>query len=411
LLQFEGIRQAAVLVKENKGNMKYLVGYYVSDPVIDPRQLSEFLQKTLPEYMVPNVFVHLTALPLTINGKLDRRQLPEPEFTGISEYAAPENELQRQIAAVYAEVLSLDPETISIHDDFFRIGGNSIMAIKLISRIQQELNIKIKIVDVFKERTISKLSALIGRYGKEYRTVSILNAVNNNPNIFFIHPGNGGSEVYQSLSEQLKTHFDCYGVDSYNLYHEEKIDNLNKLAGYYLDHISRIQEQTGQEEYILLGWSLGGNIALEIASQLEKRGCRKIRVYLLDTIFYASDEKLASFLSLPSDEELSSRLEISVDNSRFMATKSFMSAEFAIARELISSNLSFTKVVLLKAMLGSDGFDESFNNYVMGCTYNNVDSVIEDKELLSVYPIEAAHQSILEKEEQIIDIINKTIGK
>ncbi|MCW1963754.1 non-ribosomal peptide synthetase [Chryseobacterium viscerum] len=411
LLQYDGIRQVAVVVKEDKGNMKYLVGYYISDSVIDPRQLSEFLLKSLPEYMVPNVFVHLTALPLTINGKLDRKQLPEPEFTGISEYAAPENELQRQMAVIYGEILNLGPESISIHDDFFRLGGNSIMAIKLISKIQQVLDVKVKIVDVFKERTISKLAALIGKYGKEYRTVSILNAVNNNPNIFLIHPGNGGSEVYQSLAERLKTNYDCYGVDSYNLYHEEKIDNLNKLAEYYLDHIGRIQQQTQQEEYILLGWSLGGNIALEIASQLEKRGCKKIKVYLLDTIFYASDQQLVNFLSFPSDEELSSKLEVPVDHSRFIATKSFMSAEFTIARERVSNNLSFTKVVLLKAMLGGDGVDESFNNYIMGCTYNNVDSVIEDQKLLSVYPIDATHQFMLEKEEEIIDIINKTIGE
>ncbi|MDN3695551.1 amino acid adenylation domain-containing protein [Chryseobacterium tructae] len=411
LLQYPGIRQAAVLVKEDKGNMKYLVGYYVSDPVIDPNQLSEFLMKSLPEYMVPNVFVHLTALPLTINGKLDRKQLPEPEFTGLSEYAAPENELQRQVAAIYAEVLGIDPEFISIHDDFFRLGGNSIMVIKLISRIQLILDVKVKIVDVFKERTISKLAALIEKYGKEYRTISILNAVNNNPNIFFIHPGNGGSEVYQSLAEQLKTSYDCYGVDSYNLYHEEKIDNLHKLAGYYLDHIIQIQEETQQEEYILLGWSLGGTIALEIASQLEKRGCKKIKVYLLDTIFYASDQKLASFLSFPSDEELSSKLEVPVDHSHFMATKSFMSAEFTITREPISETLSFTKVILLKAMLAGEGFDESFNNYMMDCAYNNIDSVIENQKLISVYPIEAAHQFMLEKEEEIINIINETVGK
>ncbi|TZF95867.1 amino acid adenylation domain-containing protein, partial [Chryseobacterium panacisoli] len=408
LLQYEDIRQTAVLVKEGKGNIKYLVGYYVSDPVIDPHQLSEFLLKSLPEYMVPNVFVHLAALPLTINGKLDRKQLPEPEFTGISEYAAPENEFQRQLAAIYGEVLGLDPESIGIHDDFFRLGGNSIMAIKLISKIQMVLDVKVKIVDIFKEKTISKLTALIGKYGKEYRAVSILNAVNNNPNIFLIHPGNGGSEVYQPLAEQLKTNYNCYGVDSYNLYHEEKIDNLNQLAGYYLSHIEQIQEQTQQEEYILLGWSLGGNIALEMASQLEKRGCKKIKVYLLDTIFYASDQQLVNFLSFPSDEELSNELEVSVDHSRFVATKSFMSAEFTIAGQPISDNLRFTKVVLLKAMLGGEGFDESFNNYVKDCTYNNVDSIIENQNQISVYPIEAAHQFMLEKEEQIIDIINKT---
>lgn len=285
------------------------------------------------------------------------------------------------------------------------------MAIKLISRIQLLLDVKVKIVDVFKERTISRLSALIGKYGKEYRTVSVLNAVNNNPNLFLIHPGNGGSEVYQSLAEQLKTSYDCYGVDSYNLYHEEKIDNLNKLADYYLNHIIRIQEQAQQEEYILLGWSLGGNIALEIASELERRGHQKITVYLLDTILYASDQQLMNFLSFPSDDELSHKIQVPVGDRQFVATKSFMTAEFNIAKERISNNLSLTKVVLLKAMLDGEDFDESFNRYVKGLPYNNIDSAIENKDLISVYPVEAAHQFMLEKEEQIIDIINQTAEK
>ncbi|UHO38301.1 alpha/beta fold hydrolase [Chryseobacterium capnotolerans] len=411
VLNYEGVRQAAVLVKENKGGIKYLVGYYVSDPVIDPQQLSEFLMESLPDYMIPNIFVHLDRLPLTINGKLDRRQLPEPEFTGISEYAAPVNELQRQLAEIYAEVLEIDSERISIHDDFFRLGGNSIMVIKLISRIRALLDVQIKIIDIFKERTIHKLSVILGSYGKEYKTVSTLGGINNKPNIFLIHPGNGGSEVYQSLAEQLKSDYDCYGVDSYNLYHEEKIDNLSRLANYYLEHMNIIQEQTQQEEYILLGWSLGGNIALEIASELEKRGHQKIKVYLLDTILYASDQTLIDFLSFPTDEELSNRLEVPIGDGHFIATKNFMSAEFMIAKEPISNNLNFTQVVLLKAMQSGETFNESFNNHIKNSMYNNIDSIVDNRDLLSVYPIEASHQMILEKEEQILDIINQTVGK
>lgn len=285
------------------------------------------------------------------------------------------------------------------------------MTIKLINRIRQLLDVKVKAIDVFKERTISNLAALIARFSKEYKAVAILNAVNNNPNMFFIHPGHGGCEVYQSLAERLKTSYDCYGVDSYNLYHEEKIDNLNKLAGYYLDHIIQVQEQTRQEEYILLGWSLGGTIALEIASQLEKRGCRKIKVYLLDTILFASDQRLLDSLLFPSDEKLSRELKVPVGHSYFIATKNFLSAEFKITREHISNKLSCTKVVLLKAMLAGEGVDELFNYYIKDLTCNNVGSIMEDQTLLSVYPVEAAHMLMLEREEEIIDIINKTIGK
>ncbi|MBL3549988.1 non-ribosomal peptide synthetase, partial [Chryseobacterium sp. KMC2] len=408
LLQYPGVKQAVVLAKENRGGMKYLAGYYVSDPVIDPHMISEFLSETLPDYMIPNVYIHLERLPLTINGKTDRKRLPEPEFIGISEYAAPENDLQQKLAGIYGEVLDLDPEGISIHDDFFKLGGNSIMAIKLINRIQQQLDVQLKIVELFKEKTISKLSKTIMSYGKEYKPIVAFNQENSNPKMFLIHPGNGGCEVYQSLAEQLKAEYNCYGVDSYNLYNEEKISNLKGLAHYYLDHIDDIRKDNHQEEYILLGWSLGGNIALEIASELENRGHQKITVYLLDTIFYASDQKLVEFLSFPTDEELSEKLNIHVDDRQFTATKNFMSAEYTIIKENISNNLTSTKVVLFKAMLEGETFNESFNSHVQGSAYNNVDSIMENRDLLSVYPINASHQTMLEQKEQIIDLILKT---
>ncbi|WP_428170905.1 thioesterase domain-containing protein [Chryseobacterium rhizosphaerae] len=245
-------------------------------------------------------------------------------------------------------------------------------------------------------------------YGKEYKPIVAFNQENSNPKMFLIHPGNGGCEVYQSLAEQLKAEYNCYGVDSYNLYNEEKISNLKGLAHYYLDHIDDIRKDNHQEEYILLGWSLGGNIALEIASELENRGHQKITVYLLDTIFYASDQKLVEFLSFPTDEELSEKLNIHVDDRQFTATKNFMSAEYTIIKENISNNLTSTKVVLFKAMLEGETFNESFNSHVQGSAYNNVDSIMENRDLLSVYPINASHQTMLEQKEQIIDLILKT---
>ncbi|KFF74860.1 hypothetical protein HX13_12805 [Chryseobacterium sp. P1-3] len=137
LLGYPGIRQVAVIAKENKSGIKYLAGYYVSDAMIDSGLLSEYLSETLPEYMVPGAFVHLDALPLTINGKLDKRALPEPDFTGNKEYSAPETALQKNLVEIYGEVLGINAESISIHDDFFRLGGDSIISIQLVGKIKQ----------------------------------------------------------------------------------------------------------------------------------------------------------------------------------------------------------------------------------------------------------------------------------
>ncbi|CAA7197625.1 Tyrocidine synthase 1 [Chryseobacterium potabilaquae] len=148
LLSYEGIRQSIVLAKENSSGLKYLVGYYVSDTSFNPEDLSVYLSGLLPEYMVPSAYVHLELFPMTLNGKLDRRALPEPNFTGDKEYIAPTTVLEKQLAEIYSEVLGLPVESIGLHDDFFRLGGNSIMAIKLISKIHQGLGLQASVAGV-----------------------------------------------------------------------------------------------------------------------------------------------------------------------------------------------------------------------------------------------------------------------
>ncbi|WP_370901397.1 amino acid adenylation domain-containing protein, partial [Chryseobacterium gossypii] len=161
LYQFPGVKQSIVLVKENKTGMKYLAGYYVSDDELSAEDLAVFLSGSLPEYMIPGAFVHLTELPLTVNGKLDRKQLPEPEFTGNREYTAPQNELQQRLCQIYGEILGLNSDSISIYDDFFRLGGNSIMAIKLISKIQYELKLHADVGTVFSHKTVVSLAEVL----------------------------------------------------------------------------------------------------------------------------------------------------------------------------------------------------------------------------------------------------------
>ncbi|MHB9147923.1 MAG: non-ribosomal peptide synthetase [Candidatus Amoebophilus sp.] len=166
LLSYAGIKQAVVLAKEHKSiggdgassRSKYLVGYYVSDNKLDETVLLSYLQSKLPEYMVPSALVHLEQLPLTNNGKLDRKALPEPAFTNSDQYVAPRNELEKKICQILADVVGLPVEQVGISDDFFRLGGNSILAIKLVSRLSKELNKKrIHVATIFKQSTVSKL--------------------------------------------------------------------------------------------------------------------------------------------------------------------------------------------------------------------------------------------------------------
>ncbi|MHB9147992.1 MAG: thioesterase domain-containing protein [Candidatus Amoebophilus sp.] len=165
LLSYTGIKQAVVLTKEHRSigtdgassGSKYLVGYYVSDNKLDETVLLSYLQSKLPEYMVPSAFEHLEGLPLTINGKLDRKALPDPDFKNSDHYVAPRNELEGKLCQIWADVVGLPVEQVGVSDDFFRLGGDSIISIQLVSRLRQKLGIHVSVKDIFSYKTIAKL--------------------------------------------------------------------------------------------------------------------------------------------------------------------------------------------------------------------------------------------------------------
>jgi len=163
LSTYAGISQSVVIAKEHvdiegvtTGN-KYLVGYYVSKVRLNEEEIINYLGSRLPEYMIPSILVYLEKLPLTINGKLDRKALPDPEFTNIDNYVAPRNELESQVCKIWGEVLGLPEDRIGIRDDFFRLGGDSILAIKLVSKINKGLKNNVSIATIFKHSTVEGL--------------------------------------------------------------------------------------------------------------------------------------------------------------------------------------------------------------------------------------------------------------
>ncbi|MFN7611043.1 MAG: non-ribosomal peptide synthetase, partial [bacterium] len=154
MLHFDGIIQSVVIAREHQGQQadsasKFLAAYFVAKHDIDQQHLLAYLAARLPEYMVPAVVVQLSEFPLTVNGKLDRKALPEPSFNLSSAFVPPRTELEQRVATIYAEVLGLSQESVGITDDFFRLGGNSILAIKLISRLNASLSVKINVPLLF----------------------------------------------------------------------------------------------------------------------------------------------------------------------------------------------------------------------------------------------------------------------
>ncbi|MDA2157988.1 MULTISPECIES: amino acid adenylation domain-containing protein [Bacillus cereus group] len=160
LLQCESINEAAVLVKENKEKEKYICAYVVSEKNLEELNIKSCLKDALPEYMIPTYFVQIEKMPLTINGKLDRKALPEPNLdTSLTEYEAPRNEIEETLAKIWSDVLGV--EKVSINDNFFEHGGHSIRATMLMAKIHKKLNKEIPLKEIFRYPTIKELSRYI----------------------------------------------------------------------------------------------------------------------------------------------------------------------------------------------------------------------------------------------------------
>ena len=158
LEQSELVSQAIVLAREDRQGNKQLIGYIVPEADYDKQHLQEYLKEQLPDYMIPAHLIELSAMPLTQNGKIDRNALPDPEG-GPSEkgYVAPRNEAEAKLAEIWRDVLELDQ--VGITDDFFEIGGHSLLAVRLISAIRKVFELELPISDVFDYPTVNLLAA------------------------------------------------------------------------------------------------------------------------------------------------------------------------------------------------------------------------------------------------------------
>ncbi len=153
------VSQAVVLAKEDKQGNKRLVAYIVAEEDFDREEIQSYLKDKLPEYMVPSILMEVSSLPLTANGKVDRKALPDPDASVLlsDQYTAPRNEAEEKLAAIWQEILEVDQ--VGIHDDFFVLGGHSLLAIRLISAIRKELAVELPISDIFDYPTIAALVA------------------------------------------------------------------------------------------------------------------------------------------------------------------------------------------------------------------------------------------------------------
>lgn len=172
---FDGIGLAAVTDKRDETGRQYLVGYYTAEGSIDEKALRQHLSSKLPKYMVPNYFAHLNKMPMTPSGKTDHKNLPSPEFaTQERKYVTPQTQTEKKISAIWEELLKITQASRT--DDFFELGGDSLMAIALLSKLQNVFDVSISIKDILEFPVLEQFAAIIDQAQSHHAKIAATGA-------------------------------------------------------------------------------------------------------------------------------------------------------------------------------------------------------------------------------------------
>jgi amino acid adenylation domain-containing protein len=280
----ESVRQAVVVVREDQPGDKRLVAYVVpADRArgADVEGLRRQVGEVLPEYMVPAFFVAMDALPLTPNGKLDRNALPAPDMSSLTQGGAPRTPREEILCGLFAEVLGL-PQT-GVDDNFFDLGGHSMLAMRLISRIRATLGIELNIRTLYQNSTPAGIlgTATEDAAGSDFDVLLPLRSGTDPRPLFCVYPASGLAWSYRGLAQQLPDGLPVYGIQAPGLIAGTDLPaDFEDLLCQILTQIRRVQSAG---PYRLLGWSLGGNIAQALAVRLQREGEQVDLLALVDT--------------------------------------------------------------------------------------------------------------------------------
>jgi amino acid adenylation domain-containing protein len=279
--------QAVVAVHDGGAGEPQLVAYLVqSDGAnVAANDLRQHLRQELPDYMLPSVFVSMEELPLTSNGKVDRKALPPPSAEHVTPAAsrvAPRNETESKLASIWAQVLGLD--AVGVTDDFFALGGHSLLAVKLFAEIERQMHRKLPLASLFAAGTIEQLALQFGRVEPAAGNWSSLVAIQpkgTRTPLFCVHGAGGNVLLYRDLSANLGEDYPIYGFQSKGLDgRTQPLSTIEEMADHYLAELKSVRPNG---PYCLAGYCLGGMVAYQMARLLRRAGKHVSFVGLFDS--------------------------------------------------------------------------------------------------------------------------------
>lgn len=307
LAKHSAVNEVAVILREDATGNKRLVGYVVASDqgrgqgTANESELRRHVKKHLPEYMVPSEFVFLDAMPLTPNGKINRRALvlTKVDSAAVSAPAAAINDtLQAQLIAIWEDLLGR--KGVGLRDNFFDLGGHSLLAARLMYRIKQETGKTLPLAALLQAPTVEQLAAVLREdFSHHWSSLVAVQPDGAKPPFFMVH-GVGGNVVgFIELARHMKPDYPFYGLQSQGLDGKQPLlTTIEQMAAHYLKEMRTVQPNG---PYHIGGFSLGGIVAYEMARQLAERGEEVGLLVLFDT--YATNPKkygVKDFLRNPS---------------------------------------------------------------------------------------------------------------
>lgn len=273
--QHPEVLRSVVVAREEASGDKRLIAYVVSgtESTVTSSELREHARRQLPDYMIPAAIVQLATLPLTPNGKVDRKALPAPKATDFASdvnYVAPRDPVELKLATLWEETLGIQP--IGVKTSFFDLGGRSILAARLFTRISRAFGRDLPLATLFRASTIEQLAAELrqGSGAPAYTSLVTIQSLGDRPPFFCVHGGAGSTLFLHRLSREMGSDQPFYGLEPEGLDGRRvRRTTVEQMATHYLSEIRNVQP-TGP--YFLGGYCFGGLVAFEMAQQLRQQG-------------------------------------------------------------------------------------------------------------------------------------------
>jgi amino acid adenylation domain-containing protein len=278
LARHPDVAETVVVGREDDTGEQRLVAFVTltADAAATRAELRRSVQDVLPPYMVPSSVVVLDAMPRTPNGKTDRKALPAVDWSDVERdtpYVAPSDELERQLARLWEEVLRISP--IGVHDDLFSLGVDSLTAARLMARIERELDTELPVGVLFSAPTISQLAGHVrgGISKPEWPSLVAITPIDDGstqPPLFCVHGGAGTVLFYAGLARALGAERPVYALHAQGLYgHDAVHTTVGEMAAAYVPQMRDVQPHG---PYAIVGYCFGGQVAHEIAVRLRAQG-------------------------------------------------------------------------------------------------------------------------------------------